>query len=143
MKKVFLIATILIAGVISVKAQEGFKFGAGVRLALPVGDFGTGYSSLSYLRILPFDQIKIDKSFIEGILENRTDAFIVSSVLQLGHLIGINVIAEGIETSQQYDLLRSLGCTGFQGYLFGKPMPLAEFESHLKHKSSCSCIARL
>jgi diguanylate cyclase (GGDEF)-like protein/PAS domain S-box-containing protein len=100
-------------------------------ITLSMDDFGTGYSSLSYLRILPFDQIKIDKSFIEGILENRTDAFIVSSVLQLGQLIGINVIAEGVETSQQFDLLRSLGCTGFQGYLFGKPVPVNDIENRL------------
>ncbi len=87
----------------------------------------------SYLRILPFDQIKIDKSFIEGILDNSTDAFIVSSVLQLGRLIGINVIAEGVETSGQHSLLKSLGCTTFQGYLFGKPVPVKEIENQFLH----------
>ena len=105
-----------------------------IGVILSMDDFGTGYSSLSYLKNLPFDQIKIDKSFVEGIKENSNDAFIVHSVFALGKLMGINVVAEGVENSDQDQLLKSLGCTVFQGYLFGKPVPVEELESQLLTK---------
>ena len=101
----------------------------GVLLAMDA--FGTGYSSLNYLKSLPFDQIKIDKSFVNDIKENSNDAYIVHSVFTMGKLMGINVIAEGVESSEQDELLKSLGCTVFQGYLFGKPVLVEELESML------------
>ncbi len=102
-----------------------------IGVLLAMDDFGTGYSSLSYLKNLPFDQIKIDKSFVDGIKENNNDAFIVRSVFTLGKLMGINVVAEGVENLEQDELLKSLGCMVFQGYLFGKPVPVDELERQL------------
>ena len=100
-----------------------------IGVILSMDDFGIGYSSLSFLRTLPFDQIKVDKSFVNGIRENSTDAFIVSCVLNLGQLLGINVIVEGVENVEQYELLKSMGCTVFQGYFFGLPAPAKELET--------------
>ncbi|MDP1774793.1 MAG: EAL domain-containing protein [Methylobacter sp.] len=102
-----------------------------IGVILSMDDFGTGYSSLSYLKNLPFDQIKIDKSFVDGIKENSNDSYIISSVFALGKFMGINVVAEGVEDFEQDELLKSMGCTVFQGYLFGKPVPVEELESQL------------
>ncbi|TRW95125.1 EAL domain-containing protein [Candidatus Methylobacter oryzae] len=99
-----------------------------IGVVLAMDDFGTGYSSLSYLKNLPFDQIKIDKSFMDNIIENNKDAYIIHSVITLGKLMEITVIAEGVEDIKQDELLKSLGCTIFQGYLFGKPIPAGELE---------------
>ncbi len=93
-------------------------------IVLSMDDFGTGYSSLSYLRQLPFDQIKIDKSFIVGINDNANDAFIVDTVITLGQRLGMSVVAEGVENVEQWKLLKSMGCKTFQGYYFCKPSPV-------------------
>ncbi|QFY44463.1 EAL domain-containing protein [Candidatus Methylospira mobilis] len=95
-------------------------------VTLSMDDFGTGYSSLSYLKQLPFDQVKIDKSFVQGIGYNSNDIFIVSTVITLGRLLGMSVIAEGVEDIKQYEHLRELGCKLFQGYYFGRPKPADE-----------------
>ncbi len=98
----------------------------GVRIAMD--DFGTGYSSLGYLQKFPFDKIKIDKSFVSA-LETRADAdAIVRAVVGLGHSLGMQTCAEGVETAQQLTILRAEGCDEVQGYYFGKPMPAAEFQ---------------
>ncbi|HEY8034612.1 MAG TPA: EAL domain-containing protein [Methylobacter sp.] len=102
-----------------------------IGILLAMDDFGTGYSSLSYLKNLPFDQIKIDKSFIDDIKKNNNDAYIIHSVITLGKLMEIAVIAEGVEDTEQDELLKSLGCTVFQGYLFGRPVPIEELENLL------------
>ena len=94
----------------------------GVRLSLD--DFGTGYSSLSQIRRLPLDQLKIDQSFVRDILIDATDLSIVRAIVEMGHSLGLMVLAEGVETQAQRDLLVELGCTRFQGYLFGHPMVL-------------------
>ena len=96
-----------------------------------IDDFGTGYSSLSYLQRMPLDQLKIDQSFVGDLVDDSQDAAIIRIILALGKSLGLNVIAEGVETEVQWNYLNKCGCSVFQGYLFGKPMSLAEFESHL------------
>ncbi len=93
----------------------------GVNLSLD--DFGTGYSPLSYLRELPVGEIKIDRSFIEAMMSDRDTATIVSAIIDLAQRLGIDVVAEGIETREQLELLRAFECPLAQGYLFSKPLP--------------------
>ena len=97
----------------------------GVEFALD--DFGTGYSSLSYLMQIPFDTLKIDVSFVRNMLDSEEKAQIVHTIIQLGESLKLSIVAEGVETQQQFDYLSSLGCSNFQGYLFSKPLPEVEF----------------
>jgi len=99
----------------------------GVRLALD--DFGTGYSSLSYLKKLPVQTLKIDRAFIIGIGENRSDESIIQAMVDISRSLDLVSVAEGVETAEQFAFLRRLGCDQVQGYLFGKPIPAPEFLS--------------
>jgi len=91
-------------------------------------DFGTGYSSLSQLNKLPIAQLKIDRSFVSQITQNRSDAVIVQTIIGMANNLGVTVIAEGVETEEQRAVLERLGCLSYQGFLAGKPMPLHQFE---------------
>lgn len=97
-------------------------------VGLSLDDFGTGYSSLSYLRQLPLDQLKIDQSFTRGILDNPKDLSIVKTIIDLGHSLSLQVVAEGVELSDQRDRLVELGCDAFQGYLYSRPVPRTDLE---------------
>ena len=101
----------------------------GVQIA--IDDFGTGFSSLNYLKNFPIHRLKIDRSFVNDILVNQNDAKIISSIIHLGQILNLEVIAEGVETKEQADYLSSLKCDEAQGYYFGKPMPLREIEELL------------
>jgi diguanylate cyclase (GGDEF)-like protein len=98
----------------------------GIRIAMD--DFGTGYSSLTYLQSFPFDKIKIDRSFVKDITENAGSLYIVRAVAALANGMGMAATAEGVETSEQLDEIAAVGCTEMQGYLFSKPLPMAEIE---------------
>ncbi len=100
-------------------------------ISISVDDFGTGYSSLSYLQQLPINKIKIDRSFISGILKGSNNASIVSAIIAMGHTLGLDVIAEGIETEAQLRFLQDMQCDQIQGYLVSRPVPREQIDSLL------------
>ena len=102
----------------------------GLRMALD--DFGTGYSSLAYLSRLPVDTLKIDRSFVQGVTEHADHTSIVSAIISLAQALRLKVVAEGVETEQQAQMLRLLRCDQAQGFLFSKPLPAEELEALLK-----------
>jgi len=97
----------------------------GVRIS--VDDFGTGYSSLSYLKRFPLHNLKVDRSFVAGLPEHRDSVAITQAVVAMAHSLGMNVTAEGVETSAQAEFLQSIGCDKQQGYLFSRPVDAAAY----------------
>ena len=104
-------------------------------ISISIDDFGTGYSSLSYLKEFPIDRLKIDQSFISNITdENSNDAEIANLVIDLGHKLGLEVIAEGVETETQINFLKKYACDQIQGFVLSKPVTIEKFETLLKEK---------
>ncbi|MEZ6072060.1 MAG: EAL domain-containing protein [Pirellulales bacterium] len=104
-------------------------------VTISIDDFGTGYSSLNYLRRLPVEKLKIDQSFVNGLPNGQDDAIIAKAIIELGHALGLAVIAEGVETEEQLNYLHEHGCDEGQGFLFGHPMPAAAFECVLRREA--------
>ena len=128
--KIEVTETMLIAG-----ADRSLEILMAIRdlgIKVSVDDFGTGYSSLSYLRTLPVDEIKLDRSFIEHLPKNEKDGAIVAAIIVMAHQLGLQVVAEGIETQAQAKFLREYDCDHFQGYYFAKPAPLTELKLNYK-----------
>ncbi|MDH3355652.1 MAG: EAL domain-containing protein, partial [Chromatiales bacterium] len=103
-----------------------------IGVGLSVDDFGTGFSSLAYLKQLPVNELKIDKSFVMEMENNDSDAVIVHSTIELGHNLGLSVVAEGVENQQTCDILKHYGCDLVQGYFIARPLPADEFMLWLK-----------
>ena len=116
--------SLLLSDIDDAVAKMGELRSIGVNFALD--DFGTGYSSLSYLKRLPLDQLKIDQSFVRDVLKDPNDATIARTILNLAQSLDLSVVAEGVETAGQHDFLLQAGCKAFQGYLFGRPVPVEQ-----------------
>ena len=102
----------------------------GIRLS--IDDFGTGYSSMSYLKQLPVRELKIDRSFVMGLTTNANDVVLVQSAVDLGHNLGLHVVAEGVEDAATMSMLAAMGCDELQGYLISRPVPADRFGSWLE-----------
>lgn len=123
-----------------------------IGITIAIDDFGTGYSSLNAIKHFPLHVLKIDRSFVQDAVQDPSNAAIAKTIVALGKGLGLNVLAEGVETQEQLDFLRSIQCDSAQGYLFSKPLPPEEIGSLLRHKKlkckstrllqSCSCLGR-
>jgi len=116
-------------------ARLGFK--------IALDDFGTGYSSLTYLRLFHFDKLKIDRSFISESPKAENTRTIVQSIVSLGRSLGMEVIAEGVETEAEFAMMRMFGCSGVQGYYFSKPVPRAACEEMIRKQAEMSLPSEL
>ena len=106
----------------------------GIKLA--IDDFGTGYSSLSYLNKIPADLLKIDKSFIDRINASESSRQHVAAMISMGHIMGLDVISEGVEEEEQVEALRSIGCDLIQGFCWGKPLPPEDAEKLVREETT-------
>jgi EAL domain-containing protein (putative c-di-GMP-specific phosphodiesterase class I) len=104
-------------------------------VSIAIDDFGTGYSSLSYLKRLPLDILKIDRSFIKDMPDDGDDTAITSAIIAMAHQLQLKVVAEGVETETQMNILRDFGCEIGQGYYYCKPIPAEEFEQHISKQT--------
>ena len=114
-----------------------------VGVLFSIDDFGTGYSSLSYITQLPLDRLKIDQSFVCNLGEDPRDDAILHTIIGMAENLGLQVIAEGVETDRQLAILRQYGCTQYQGYLFSKPVPLDVFEQLVRDPSAFGQSGRI
>jgi EAL domain-containing protein (putative c-di-GMP-specific phosphodiesterase class I) len=107
-------------------------------LQVAIDDFGTGYSSLSYLKKFDIDYLKIDKSFVHNLETDKDNIALSEAIIMMAHKLELNVIAEGVETEQQKQMLIDAGCDYVQGYLYSRPVPVDEFEALLKQQQTGS-----
>jgi EAL domain-containing protein (putative c-di-GMP-specific phosphodiesterase class I) len=108
---------------------------------LSIDDFGTGFSSLSYVKRLPVHRLKIDQSFVRDVISDPSDRAIVSAVVNLAHSLRMDVVAEGVESSEQLECVRAAGCDAVQGYYCGRPMPAAQLEDFLREARGIAAAA--
>jgi EAL domain-containing protein (putative c-di-GMP-specific phosphodiesterase class I) len=104
-----------------------------IGVQISIDDFGTGYSSLAYLTSLPISELKIDRSFVRELDQKQQSAAVVTAIIALARSLGLRVVAEGVETLRQMEMLRRLGCEVMQGYLFSRPQSPADLEQWLQH----------
>ena len=128
--KLELTETLVLTDIEDVAGKMALVQRLGINLSMD--DFGTGYSSLAYLKRLPLDQIKIDQSFVRDITTDPTDAVMVKTIIDLARNFHLHAIAEGVETQEQSAFLHAHGCLAFQGFLFGRPMPVEAFEAQVR-----------
>jgi EAL domain-containing protein (putative c-di-GMP-specific phosphodiesterase class I) len=114
----------------------GTLHGAGARVS--IDDFGTGFSSLAYLKHFDVDYLKIDKSFIDQLVDDGSDRALTEAIIGLAHRLGIEVIAEGVEQAAQRDLLAAFGCDYIQGWYHAQALPRDEFENYLERHMALS-----
>ena len=126
-----------------VRALDTVERIAKMGIQLSIDDFGTGYSSLSYLKRLPVNELKIDKSFVMNIEHDQDDVIIVRSTIELGHNLGLKVVAEGIENKKTWDILKAMGCDYGQGYYMSKPMPASKFQDWAQQWSKETLLAAI
>jgi EAL domain-containing protein (putative c-di-GMP-specific phosphodiesterase class I) len=103
-----------------------------MNIKLSLDDFGTGYSSLGYLKQFPIDVLKIDRSFIQDIQVRDAETGLVKTIIDMGHVLGMEVVAEGVETREQLEYLKQHGCDAVQGFFFSRPLPAAEIVNLLR-----------
>ena len=128
--KLELTESLLVGNVVDMIEKMDLLKAHGIRFSLD--DFGTGYSSLAYLSRLPLYQLKIDRSFVNDVSTNPNNAAIAKTIIALARSLNLNVIAEGVETHAQRNFLANAGCHSYQGYLFGRPLPLEDFEAYAR-----------
>ena len=109
---------------------------ADMGIKLSIDDFGTGYSSMAYLKRLPVCELKIDRTFVKGLITDANDLVLVQSAIDLGHNLGLHVVAEGVEDDTTKHMLASMGCDAIQGYFISRPVPAARFNSWLQQHQS-------
>ena len=105
-----------------------------IGLHLSIDDFGTGYSSLSYLKHFPIDKLKIDRSFVQDITDDSVNNANIETIINMGHNLKLKVIAEGVETAEQLDTLKQLGCDEIQGYYYSRPLSPQDFVAFAQEK---------
>jgi EAL domain-containing protein (putative c-di-GMP-specific phosphodiesterase class I) len=135
----------LTEGALMDQGESGLKILNGLAsrgIKISIDDFGTGYSSLSYLKRMPIAELKIDRSFVNGIATEADDKAIAIAILSLAHTLGLSTVAEGVETEHQLAVLRMLGCETAQGYYFHRPMDQAYFRLLLQSESVAGTFAR-
>jgi diguanylate cyclase (GGDEF)-like protein len=132
--------SLLVENVDEIIAKMSLLRDVGIRFSLD--DFGTGYSSLSYLKRMPLDQMKIDRSFVRDVLTDSNAAAIARTIVALANTLGLNVIAEGVETAEQRDFLASCGCRVYQGYYFSRPLPLHDLEKFMHRPALLPALTR-
>jgi EAL domain-containing protein (putative c-di-GMP-specific phosphodiesterase class I) len=124
------------------RAQEVLERICALGVQASLDDFGTGYSSLTYLKQFPLEELKIDRSFVRDLARGPRDREIVRSTIELGHRLGLHVVAEGVEDGATLDALTELGCDMAQGYYLGRPMPCAELPEWVRIRNATDHVAR-